>query len=190
LYVPLAQADDFNPEHIVVRTSNNPRALIPAVATVLASVDPQLTAGHVTTMEDVVRRVRAPWRFNRLLFSLFGCLSIGLTIIGIAGLIISTVNWRRREIGLRLALGAQAGDVVSLIAIQGARLIAMGVALGVLSSLVVSRLLSSLLFGVSAADARTLVLTAAVVLAVGVLASHLPARRAATLDPCRIFREE
>jgi putative ABC transport system permease protein len=190
LYVPLTQADDFNPEHIVVRTSGDPRELVPAVTTVLSDVDPQLTVGHVTTMEEVVRQVRAPWRFNMLLFSLFGCLSIGLTIIGIAGLMISTVNWRRREIGVRLALGAQARDVVSLIAIQGARLIAVGVALGVLSSLLVSRLLSSLLFGVSATDATTLVLTAAGVLAIGVLASYLPARRAATVDPCRIFREE
>jgi ABC-type antimicrobial peptide transport system permease subunit len=141
-------------------------------------------------MEEVVRQVRAPWRFNMLLFSLFGCLSIGLTIIGITGLIISTVNWRRREIGVRLALGAQTRDVVSLIAIQGVRLIAVGVALGVLSSLLVSRLLSSLLFGVSATDPRTLVLTATGVLAIGVLATYLPARRAARVDPCRIFREE
>jgi predicted permease len=190
LYVPLAQADDFNPEHIVVRTSMNPRALVPAAAAVLSSVDPQLTASNVTTMGEVVRGVRAPWRFNMLLFGVFSCLSIGLTIIGITGVILSTVNWRRREIGVRLALGAQPREVVSLIAMQGARLIAVGVALGVLSSLLLSRLLSSLLFGVSATDPRTLVLTAASVLAVGVLASYLPARRAATLDPCRIFREE
>ena len=90
----------------------------------LSNVDPQLTAADVTTMDDVVGRVRAPWRFNMLLFSVFSGLSIGLTVIGIAGLIVSTVNWRRREIGVRLALGAQTRDVVSLIAIQGARLIA------------------------------------------------------------------
>jgi predicted permease len=190
LYVPLEQAEDFNPEHIVVRTSVNPRALVNAAAAVLSNVDPQLTASNVTTMADVVGGVQAPWRFNMLLFSVFSCLSIGLTIIGIAGLIISTVNWRRREIGMRLALGAQPRDVVSLIAIQGARLIAVGVALGLLSSLLVSRLLSSLLFGVSAIDALTLVLTATVVLAVGVLASYLPARRAATLDFAALCREE
>ncbi len=189
-YVPLAQAESFIPEHIVVRTSGNPHGLVPAVATVLSNVDPQLTAMDVTTMDDVVRQVRAPWRFNMLLFSVFGCLSIGLTVIGIAGLIISTVNWRRREIGVRLALGAQTRDVVSLIAIQGAKLIGVGVALGVLSSLLASRLLSSLLFGVAATDSRTLIMVAASVLALGVLASYLPARRAATLDPCRIFREE
>jgi hypothetical protein len=189
-YIPLAQAESFIPEHIVVRTSGNPRALVPAVATVLSNTDPQLTAADVTMMDEVVRRVRAPWRFNMLLFSVFSCLSIGLTAIGIAGLIISTVNSRRREIGVRLALGAQERNVVSLIAVQGAKPIAVGVAIGVLSSLLASRLLSSLLFGVAARDVRTLTLAALGVLVLGVLASYLPARRAATLDPCRIFREE
>ena len=189
-YVPLAQAAGFDPEHIVVKTSGNPRALVPAVATMLSNVDPQLTAADVTTMDDVVGQMRAPWRFNMLLFSVFSSLSIGLTAIGIAGLIVSTVNWRRREIGVRLALGAQTRDVVSLIAIQGAKLVGIGVGLGVLWSLLASRLLSSLLFGVAATDFRTLIIVAAGVLAFGVLASYLPARRAATLDPCRIFREE
>jgi ABC-type antimicrobial peptide transport system permease subunit len=141
-------------------------------------------------MADVVGRVRAPWRFNMLLFGVFSALSIGLTVIGIAGLIISTVNWRRREIGVRLALGAQRRDVVSLISAQGAKLIGAGVGLGVLSSLLVSRLLSGLLFGVAATDSRTLMMVAGGVFALGMLACYLPARRAATLDPCRIFREE
>ena len=189
-YVPLAQADGFDAEHIVVRTTGSPRAMIPTVATMLSNADPQLTATDVTAMADVVGRVRAPWRFNMLLFGVFSGLSIGLTAIGIVGLIVSTVNWQRREIGVRLALGAQARDVVSLIAMQAAKLIGVGVGLAQLSSLLASRLLSSLLFGVAATDARTLVVVAAGVLALGVLASYLPARRAAALDPCRIFREE
>jgi putative ABC transport system permease protein len=189
-YVPLAQAEGFDPEHIVVKVAGNPRALISTVATMLSNVDPQLSAENVTTMNDVMARVRAPWRFNMLLFGVFGGLSIGLTAIGITGLIISTVNWRRREIGVRLALGAQTRDVVSLIALQGARLIGIGVGLGLLWSLLAARLLSSLLFGVAATDSRTLVSVAAAVLVLGVLATYLPARRAATLDPCRIFREE
>ena len=189
-YVPLAQAEGFDPEHIVVKVAGNPRALIPTVAAMLSNVDPQLSAENVTTMNDVMARVRAPWRFNMLLFGVFSVLSIGLTAIVITGLIISTVNWRRREIGVRLALGAQTRDVVSLIALQGARLIGIGVGLGLLWSLLAARLLSSLLFGVAATDSRTLVSVAAAVLVLGVLATYLPARRAATLDPCRIFREE
>jgi predicted permease len=190
LYVPQAQAQDFDPEHIVVRTSDDPRALIPAVGAMLSNIDPQLGTAEVTTMNDVVRQVRAPWRFNMLLFSAFGCMSVVLTVIGIAGLVVSTVNWRRREIGVRLALGAQAHDVVTLIALQGSRLIAAGVAVGIVASLLASRLLSSLLFGIAATDPRTLIIVAAGVLALGVLATYLPARRAAALDPARIFREE
>lgn len=164
--------------------------MIPTIAAMLSNVDPQLTASDVTTMDDVVGQARAPWRFNMLLLSVFSTLSIALTIIGIAGLIVSTVNWRRREIGVRLALGAQARDVVSLIAIQGAKLIGAGVVPGVLWSLLASRLLSSLLFGIAATDSRTLITAAGTVFALGVLACYLPARRAAALDPCRIFREE
>jgi predicted permease len=189
-YVPLAQAEGFDPEHVVVKTAGDPRASIPRVAAALSNVDPQLTAADITTLDDVVRQARAPWRFNMLLFSAFGCMSIGLTVIGIAGLVVSTVNGRRREIGVRLALGAQAHAVVSLIAVQGSRLIAAGVALGVVASLPASRLLSSLLFGIAATDPRTLISVAAGVLALGVLATYLPARRAAALDPARIFREE
>jgi putative ABC transport system permease protein len=190
LYVPFAQAEGFDAEHVVVRTAGNPRALIPAVGAMLSNIDRQLTAADVTTMDDVVRQVRGPWRFNMLLFSAFGCMSIGLTVIGIAGLVVSTVNWRRREIGVRLALGAQAHEVVSLIAVQGSRLVAAGVLLGLVMSLLASRLLSNLLFGIAATDARTLILAAAGVLGCGVLASYLPARRAASFDPGAILREE
>jgi hypothetical protein len=190
LYAPYAQAEGFEPEHVVVRTAGNPRASIPAVGALLSHIDPQLTAADVTTMDDIVSKVRAPWRFNMVVFSAFGCMSIGLTVIGVAGLVVSTVNGRRREIGVRLALGAQTRDVVSLIAVQGARLIAVGVGLGVLASLLASRLLSSLLFGIAAVDPGTLLLAAAGVFASGVLASYLPARRAAALDPASAFREE
>ena len=190
LYAPLAQADGFDPEDIVVKTTGNPRGLIPLAASMLSNVDPQLTAADVTTMDDVVWQARAPWRFNMLLFSAFGIMSIGLTVIGTAGLVVSTVHWRRREIGVRLALGAQTHEVVSLIAIQGAKLIGLGVGLGMLSSLLASRLLSSLLFGVEATDPRTLLLVAAGVFVMGTLASYLPARRAAALDPASMFRED
>jgi ABC-type antimicrobial peptide transport system permease subunit len=125
-----------------------------------------------------------------LVFSVFGGMSIVLTIIGIAGLVVSTVNWRRREIGVRLALGAQRHEVVSLIAVEGTRLIGLGVGLGLLSSFLTARLLSSLLYGVAATDLRTLLLVAAGVFASGALASYLPARRAAALDPSSMFREQ
>jgi putative ABC transport system permease protein len=189
LYVPLAQAGDFNPEYVVVKAATDPRALAPAVATLLSNIDPQLTAANVTTMDDVVRKERAPWRFNMLVFGAFGCMSVALTVIGIVGLILSTVNGRRREVGVRLALGAQPREVVRLIARQSAGLIALGIVLGAVSSLAASRLLSSLLFGVAADDLRTLLLVAGGVFACGALASYLPARRAARIDPSISLRE-
>jgi putative ABC transport system permease protein len=190
LYVPLAQVHDFNPEHLVVRTAGNPRGVVPMAAALLSAVDPQLTAADVTTMDEVVRQVRAPWRFNMLMFGAFGCMSIGLTVIGVAGLVVSTVNGRRREIGVRLALGAQPREVVSLISLQGSRLIAAGVCVGAVASVLASRLLSSLVFGVTTTDPATLAAVAAGVLVLGGLASYLPARRAAALDPCSMFRED
>ena len=190
LYVPVTQAANFIPENIVVRTTGAPRPVIPAVAAAMSTVDSQLTVADVTTMEDVVRQVRAPWQFNMLLFGVFSCLSIGLTVVGVAGLTMSTVNSQRREIGVRLALGARPRAVVFMVAMQGARLIGAGVAIGILSSLLTGRLLAGLLFGVTATDPRTLSAAAMGVLGLGTVAAYLPARRAATLDPCRIFREE
>jgi hypothetical protein len=96
--------------------------VIPKVAAILSTVDPQLTAG-ITTMDDIVGRA-GTWRFNMLLFGVFGSISLGLTAIGIVGLVVSTVNWRRREIGVA-GLGAQTQQVVSLIALQGAKLITL-----------------------------------------------------------------
>ena len=190
LYVPLAQVEEFDPETMVVKTSAPARTLVPAAATVLSSIDPQLTAADVGTMEDVVARVRAPWRFNMQLFGAFGGMSIALTIIGVIALMVSTVNWRRREIGVRVALGARARQVVTLIAVEGAQVIGAGVAAGLLISVLASRLLSGLLFGVAPTDFRTLAGVAAAVLAAGLLAAYLPARRAAALDPCDALREE
>jgi predicted permease len=189
VYAPLAQAEDFDPEDVIVKTTGNPRTVIPVLARLISRIDPQLTSADITTMDDVVRRVRAPWRFNMLLLSAFGGIAIVLTIVGVAGLVVSTVNSRRREIGVRLALGAQTHEVVSLIAAQGARLIALGVGLGLLSSWLAAGLFSSLLFGVAANDPPTLLLVAVGVFAFGALASYLPARRAAALDPASIFRD-
>ncbi|HEY2431715.1 MAG TPA: FtsX-like permease family protein, partial [Vicinamibacterales bacterium] len=189
LYVPVGQAAEFEPENVVVRAAGDPRRLRPAVAALLSKIDPQLTAADVTTMDEALREVRAPWRFNMLLFSVFACMSIVLTIIGIAALVVSTVNGRRREIGVRIAMGARAHQIVSLFALQGARSIGIGVCLGVVASLLASHLLADLLFDVAASDRRTLMTVAAGVFALGVLATYLAARRASALDPASVFRE-
>jgi putative ABC transport system permease protein len=190
MYVPLAQAGDFDVEHFIVRTAGEPRMLIPAVAHELVAVDNGFSLDAPTTMDDVVDRVRAPWRFNMLLFSAFGGVSIGLTSIGIFGLIAYTVTWRRREIGVRIALGAQADQVTRMIVLQGAKLVGCGMVIGLGITLLTSRLVASLLFETGPQDPSTLVEVCATVLALTTLACYLPARRAALLDPSMVFRDE
>jgi predicted permease len=190
LYVPLAQADDFDPESFVVRTSGNPQSLAPTIAAEISGVDRGLSLAEPTTMEEIVRRVQAPWHFNMLVFSMFGAVSIGLTAIGLFGLIAYTVTWRRREIGVRIALGARARSVVTMIVFQGIWLIAAGLAIGGVATIFVTRLMSSLLFQVQPTDPVALTVAAGALVVLAGLACYLPARRAAALDPSIVFRDE
>jgi predicted permease len=190
LYIPLAQADDFDPESFVVRTAGNPQALVPTIAAEISAVDHGLSLAEPTTMEEIVRHVQAPWHFNMLLFSTFGAVSVGLTAIGLFGLIAYTVTWRRREIGVRIALGARARSVVTLIVVQGLWLIAAGLAIGGVVTIFATRLMSSLLFQVRPTDPLALTVACGSLLLLAGLACYLPARRAAALDPSIVFRDE
>jgi putative ABC transport system permease protein len=190
LYVPLAQAGDSDAAHAVIRTTGDPRSMAPQIGALLSHVDPQLANTGFTTMDEVVAQVQAPWRFNMQLFSAFGFAAIGITALGIVGLVASMVNWRRREIGVRLALGGQPQQVVSMILREGFGLVGVGVAIGLFVSLLASRLLSGLLFGISASDPATFAAMGLAVAALGTIACYLPARRAAAVDPCIVFRDE
>jgi len=190
LYVPLAQADDFDPESFVVRTSGNPQALAPTIAAEIANFDRGLSLAEPTTMAEIVRRVQAPWHFNMLVFSMFGAVSIGLTAIGLFGLIAYTVTWRRREIGVRIALGARARSVVTMIVLQGIWLIAAGLLIGGVVTIFATRLMSSLLFQVKPTDPVALTVAGGALVVLAGLACYLPARRAAALDPSIVFRDE
>jgi putative ABC transport system permease protein len=190
LYVPLAQATDFDPESFVVRTSGNPQALAPTIASEISDFDRGLSLAEPTTMAEIVRRVQAPWHFNMLLFSTFGAVSIGLTAIGLFGLIAYTVTWRRREIGVRIALGARARSVVMMVVIQGLWLIVAGLALGGVVTIFATRLMSSLLFQVKPTDPVALMVACGALVVLAGLACYLPARRAAALDPSIVFRDE
>ncbi len=188
LYVPLRQAES-DVQHFTVRTATDPLRVAPSIAAELASFDKSLVMGGVTTMEDIVARTRGPWRFNMLVFGMFGAVALALAGVGLFGVVAYEVTQRTREIGLRMALGAARGHVVRLMVSQGAKPAAIGLAIGILASLLVTRVLSGLLFEVSPTDPVTFAGVSALLVAVTVLASYLPARRAASVDPQKALRE-
>ena len=189
LYVPLRQAPSFV-NHYTIRTTVDPLAVAPTLRAEIASFDPALSISSVQTMEEMVARTKGPWRFNMLVFSLFGVLALGLAAVGLFALVAYTVAQRTREIGVRIALGATPSDVVRLMLSQSATLAGVGLAGGLVAASLATRLMSSLLFEVNATDPASFTAAAAGLLAVCALASYVPARRAASVDPITALRAE
>jgi putative ABC transport system permease protein len=168
---------------LVVRTSTDPSAMTSAVVAQVHSLDSQLAVANVRTMAEEVNSSVAGPKFDTFLLGLFAFLALFLAAIGIYGVLAYTTLQRTREIGVRVALGAQRGQVLRLILGQGARLALLGVGTGVLIAIGLTRLMASLLFGVSAMDPLTFVVVATVLVGIGMLACYLPARRAMRVDP-------
>jgi putative ABC transport system permease protein len=189
LYVPIEQASEFDVGDVVIRTTGEPEAIVPQVGALLSRIDPGISAAEVAPMAEIVDHVQAPWRFNMILFSMFGVASIILTAMGVVGLVASTVTWRRGEIAIRLALGADATAVVRSVTLDGAKPVVTGVLVGLGAFLLMARVISSLRFGPSSGDPIVLVAVALGITALGIMACYLPARRAASVDPSAVFRE-
>jgi len=175
---------------IVVRTEGNPLNIIGAVKSQIWSVDPKQPVASVATMEQVLASSVAPRRFNMVLIGVFAAVALALAAVGIYGVISYTVSQRTHEIGIRVALGAQGSDVLKIVVGQGMTLALLGVALGLAAAGALTRLMSSLLFGVSATDAPTFVVIAILLTAVAFVACALPARRATKVDPMVALRCE
>jgi putative ABC transport system permease protein len=188
VYVPHRQADSDG-QHFVVRTGVEPLRLASLIAAEVSSFDHKLRADGITTMDAIVRRTQGPWRFNMLVFGMFGVIALGLAAVGLFALVAWDVAQRSREIALRMALGAARGDVVRLMIWQGAKPAALGMVGGLAAALVVTRALSPFLFETTPTDPATF--AGVVVLFAGViaLASYLPARRAAAIDPQVVLKE-
>jgi putative ABC transport system permease protein len=154
------------------------------------SVNSNLPVASVRTMEDVYGKSVARTSFTLVMLAIAGAMALALGIIGIYGVISYTVSQRKREIGIRLALGAQGGDVMSMVLRQGAKMALVGVAIGVLAALGLARLMTSLLFGVTSHDPLTFAAVATVLILIALVACYIPARRAMKVDPMVALRYE
>jgi predicted permease len=197
-YLPYFQLPDdyilYNnsiiPLNLIVRTSSDPASLSSAVVARIHSLDPGFAAAKIHTMDqEMASSVAAP-KFNTFVLGLFASLALFLAAIGIYGVLAYAVAQQSHEIGVRMALGAQQRAVMRLILVQGARLAFAGLATGVLAAFGLTRLMSSLLYGVSASDPLTFAAVAIVLLAVALLACYIPARRAMRVDPMVALRYE
>ena len=175
---------------LVVRTGGDPGALGPAAVREIQTIDKDQPVSDVRTMESWLADSTARARFGTLLLSAFACAALLLAGVGIYGVISYSVTQRRNEIGLRMALGAQGRDVLRLVVGQGMRLVLVGVGLGLLGALALTRLMSGLLYGVAATDPPTFAFNALLLTAVSLVACYIPARRATRVDPLTALRRE
>jgi putative ABC transport system permease protein len=189
IYVPLAQ---ISSRSIVValRTTRDPLALAPSLRQALAAVDPNLALSRITTMEQRVASTLARPRVNALLLAAFAATALVLAALGIYGVIAYSVVQRTRELGIRVALGARAEDVLGMVMRQGLTPVLIGLAIGLAAAATGSRVLRSLLYGVAPTDLGTYAAVALFLAAVAAAASYVPARRAARSDPMTALREE
>ncbi|NOK04978.1 MULTISPECIES: ABC transporter permease [Myxococcus] len=188
-YVPALQRTFFFMS-FVARTEGEPMALVPAVRSVMASLDKDLPVSTPRTMAQRVAESTARPRFVSLLVAVFAGLSLLLAGVGLSGVIAYMVRQRTREIGIRMALGALPSDVMRLVLGHGVRLALVGVCVGLVGAWATTRIMASLLFGVSATDPVTFGALAALVAGVSLLATWLPARRATRVDPQVAMRGE
>jgi putative ABC transport system permease protein len=191
VYVPYAQgAEGATSLSLVVAASGNPTGLASAVRDSVWQVDRDQPVVNISTLESSAGNAAAQPRLQATLLAGFAALAVLLAAIGIYGVLSYSVSQSTREIGIRIALGALRRDVVAMVLKQSLRLAGLGLAIGILASLALTRVLRTLLFGVSATDPVVFGAIAAVVAAVALLASLVPARQAARLDPMAALRRD
>jgi putative ABC transport system permease protein len=188
-YVPAAQVP-FSQMTLVVRTTNDPHSVITAVQNEVHAMDSELPIFNVKTMDEYISATVAGPRFNATLLVIFAGVALILTIVGLYGVMSYSVAQRTNEIGIRMALGAQTSDVLRLIVSQGFKLVLIGLGIGLIGAFALTRVIASLLFGVTTKDPLTFAAVAALLALVALLACYIPARRATRLDPLHALRYE
>jgi putative ABC transport system permease protein len=193
MYVPVRQGDSLLPVFavsVVMRTERDPLGEASALRSVVRDINPNQPVVRVRTMEENISGSVSMPRFRATLLAIFAGAALVLAVVGLYGLMVYTVNQRVHEIGIRVALGADRGDVLRMVIAQGLKLAIAGVLVGVLSSLALGRILSGFLYGVSPTDPMTILGVAALLIFVALLASYLPAKRATRVDPMVALRYE
>jgi putative ABC transport system permease protein len=175
---------------VTARTEADPASVVPAIRAAIGDIDPGIMVTNVATMRDHVAESTGRTRFAMTLLVLFAGVALSLAVIGIYGVVAYSVGERRREVGVRLALGADSIRIIRHFLASGGRLIAVGVGLGLVAAVVLTRFQAGLLYGVDAVDLRTYALVALVLSGAAVMGVFVPARRASRIEPMRVLREE
>lgn len=195
IYVPTTQVPDalmanFRGFYFVIRTTADPMSYAAAVRREMLALDSKQPIRNMRTMDEVIATSISPQRFHMMLLTLFGGIGLALSSIGIYGVMAYSVSQRTREIGIRMALGAQMKDVLAMVLRYGMRLTVIGLALGLGAAFALARVLKTLLFGVTPTDLTTFIFVSLVLLVIGLLACFIPARRATKVDPLVALRYE
>ena len=181
---------EFQGGYIAVRSTLPPKSLASEIRSTLHAIDPNLAAGNIQTMGDLESVASAQRRFQTSLLTVFAAIALFLALVGLYGLMAYSVSRRTRELGIRMALGAQRTDVMLLVLKKAALLLALGLASGLVASWFATRAIQAFLFGVGRHDPITILSVCALLAVSGLIAAIIPARRAASIDPMQALRTE
>jgi putative ABC transport system permease protein len=188
IYFTYRQLRSLMPNALVVRTAVDPLSLATSVRNAIWAVDKDQTVANVDSMDHIVAGAVARQRFSMLLLAVFAAVALVLAAVGIYGVMSYSVAQQTREIGIRMALGAQRSDVLKMTVKQGLKLVGLGLVIGLAAAFVLTRVMASLLFGISATDPVTFLTISFVLLVVALLASYIPSLRAMRVDPMVALR--
>jgi len=189
IFKPYLQENEFS-MHLVIRTAIDPASMAAAIRAQMKDIDPELPLYNVTTLAQTLSDSVAPQRLNAWFLGTFALVALGLAALGIYGVMAFYVTQRTHEIGIRMALGAERGDVLGLVVRQGLRLTTVGVIVGLAGAWGLTRFLTGFLFGVRPTDFGTYTAVSFLLASVSVVACYIPARRATKVDPVVALRYE